>query len=246
MLEPRAVGQGYVIVAPRRVEGGYLAVKRVVDLLVSGTALLMLSPLFVAVAAAIKLDTRGPVLFRQERIGARRVREDGVVRWEPVPFTFFKFRTMNPDASSALHQSYIAAYINGDSSKMAEAAGAAAGTNTYKLVNDPRVTRVGRMLRKLSIDELPQLWNVFRGDMSLVGPRPAIGYEVEMYKEHHYGRLAAKPGITGLWQVSGRAEIGFEEMVELDCEYIEKRSLRYDLALLLRTIPVVLSTRGAG
>jgi len=108
------------------------------------------------------------------------------------------------------------------------------------------VTRVGRILRRLSIDELPQLWNVLRGDMSLVGPRPAIGYEVAMYKGRHYSRLAAKPGITGLWQVSGRSHIGFEEMVELDRQYIERRSLLVDLALLARTIPVVLSMKGAG
>jgi lipopolysaccharide/colanic/teichoic acid biosynthesis glycosyltransferase len=129
---------------------------------------------------------------------------------------------------------------------MREAAGEAGSADTYKLVNDPRVTRVGRVLRRLSIDELPQLWNVVRGDMSLVGPRPAIGYEVEMYEPHHFRRLAAKPGITGLWQVSGRSHIGFEEMVEIDCEYIARRSLLMDLALLFRTLPVVLSMRGAG
>lgn len=227
-------------------DDGYHRLKRGLDLMLASTALAVLSPLLAAVAAAIKLDSRGPVLFCQERVGARRVRDGDGVRWEPVSFVFYKFRTMTSGASQELHQSYIEAYINGDAEKMAETAGSAAGGDTFKLVNDPRVTRVGRVLRRLSIDELPQLWNVVRGDMSLVGPRPAIEYEVAMYENRHYRRLAALPGITGLWQVSGRSSIGFEEMVELDCEYIRKQSLRFDLSLLWRTIPAVLSTRGAG
>jgi lipopolysaccharide/colanic/teichoic acid biosynthesis glycosyltransferase len=246
MLEPRVTANAKIDLPVARTDGGYFFFKRAFDVIASWLALGLLSPLFVVVAVAIKLDSRGPVLFRQERIGARRLRERDGTRWEPVAFVFYKFRTMHNGSSSDLHEEYIAAYIDGDTSRMAEAAGSAAGDQTYKLVNDPRVTSVGRVLRKLSIDELPQLWNVARGDMSLVGPRPAIAYEVAMYKERHHRRLAAQPGITGLWQVSGRSHIGFEEMVDLDCEYIEKRSLLYDLKLLCRTIPVVLSTKGAG
>jgi lipopolysaccharide/colanic/teichoic acid biosynthesis glycosyltransferase len=226
--------------------GAYHSIKRVIDLLVGSLMLVLTSPVLLIAAVAIKLDTPGPVIYRQERVGVRRVTRDGERRWEAEPFTFYKFRTMVTGASSGLHERYIAAYISGDDAEMREAAGSAGSIDTYKLVNDPRVTRVGRVLRRLSIDELPQLWNVVRGDMSLVGPRPAIGYEVEMYAPRHFRRLAAKPGITGLWQVSGRSHIGFEEMVEIDCEYIGRRSLLMDLALLVRTLPVVLSMRGAG
>jgi len=246
VLDARVRSDAEAELSTSAADGGYHVVKRIIDITASAVALVVLLPLFVVVAVAIKIDSDGPVLFRQERIGARRVRHGDGNRWEAVSFTFYKFRTMASDASSTLHERYIAAYINGDAAEMVETAGSAGAAETYKLVNDPRVTRVGRVLRRLSIDELPQLWNVLKGDMSLVGPRPAIGYEVAMYKGRHYRRLAAKPGITGLWQVSGRSRIGFEEMVDLDCKYIERRSLLVDLALLARTIPVVMSMKGAG
>ena len=246
-LDARVWEAAQVEMSNTSADGWYHVVKRASDVILSSVALVVLSPLFAVVAGAIKTGSRGTVLFRQERIGAKRVRHpDGHRQWEMAPFTFYKFRTMVPNASSDIHERYIAAYINGDPTTIQQAAGPAGDSETYKLVNDPRVTRVGRVLRRLSIDELPQLWNVLRGDMSLVGPRPAIGYEVALYAGRHYDRLAAKPGITGLWQVSGRSQIGFEEMVELDRQYIERRSLLVDLALLARTIPVVLSMKGAG
>lgn len=246
MLDVRVRHDALEALSSESADGGYHVVKRVFDTVVSSAILIVLSPLLAAVAVAVKADSRGPVIFQQERIGVRRVRREGTWHWEAETFTFFKFRTMVDGSSSTLHEQYIAAYIHGDISEMHQAAGEAGSPETYKLVNDPRVTRVGRLLRRLSIDELPQLWNVIRGDMSMVGPRPAIPYEVAMYERRHFRRLAAKPGITGLWQVSGRSHIGFEEMVELDCEYIRRRSFLNDISILVRTVRVVLSMEGAG
>ena len=224
----------------------YRVPKRLFDLVGAATLLVLLTPFLALIALAIMLESRGPVIFRQERLGGRRVKSAHGWQWRLEPFTFYKFRTMAQDATPNLHREYMAGYINGDEGAMAKAASGAKDENSYKLIRDPRVTRVGRALRKLSLDELPQLMNVLKGEMSLVGPRPPIPYEVEMYSGEHFRRFEAIPGITGLWQVSGRAEIGFEDMVRLDVDYIQRRSFWLDLQILLLTVPAVISRRGAG
>ena len=218
----------------------YLVTKRVLDIIIAAVALILLLPLFVLIAIAIKINSAGPVLFRQKRVqGNQDPREPHP---EEHVFDFMKFRSMYTNADSALHRQYIGEYINGNHQ------GTNNGTHrrpVYKMKRDPRITRVGRFLRRTSLDELPQLVNVLRGDMSLVGPRPALPYEVQQYSSHHRRRLIPKAGLTGLWQVSGRTCLTFEEMVELDVEYASKRSLRLDLRILLKTLPAVLSGDGA-
>ncbi len=234
------------IAAPAGQVLDYGTVKRVFDVVGAVTLLVLLAPLLAVVAVVVKLDSPGPVIFRQRRVGSRRVRTDDGYRWEIRVFDFYKFRTMTSGADQSLHRRYISAYIAGDHGALADAAEGARGEGTYKLTRDPRVTPAGRMLRKFSLDELPQLWNVVKGDMSLVGPRPPIVYEVELYEDRHLRRFGTPVGLTGLWQVKGRADVGFEEMVKLDLEYIESRSLLMDLRILLLTIPAVLSRKGAG
>jgi lipopolysaccharide/colanic/teichoic acid biosynthesis glycosyltransferase len=200
------------------------------DVAVSLIALVALSPLLALCALVIRLDSAGPILFRQERVGERGKR-----------FIMLKFRSMRIDCDQEAHRHYAAAFIRGHTEQRDGADG-----SLYKLLGDPRITRVGGWMRRASVDELPQLWNVLCGEMSLVGPRPPIPYELEHYRREHLGRLAVKPGITGLWQVSGRSKTTFERMVEIDLEYIRRPSLRGDLQILLRTVPVVLCARDAG
>jgi exopolysaccharide biosynthesis polyprenyl glycosylphosphotransferase len=200
-------------------------VKRTMDILVASFALALLSPLWLVIALLIKLDSKGSVFYKQERVGM-----DGRI------FLFLKFRTMQSDADDAAHRDYQRNYIAG----RAETNLGDDKRPVYKLRTDPRVTRIGRVLRRLSLDELPQLLNVLRGDMSVVGPRPPITYEVEAYELWHRKRLDMKPGLTGLWQVSGRNRLSFEEMVRLDLFYIENWSLLLDLKIILRTLPVML------
>jgi lipopolysaccharide/colanic/teichoic acid biosynthesis glycosyltransferase len=205
------------------------AAKRTLDVAGSTALLMALGPVFLCVAAAVKLTSRGPVFFRQQRVG-----EAG------QPFTMFKFRTMQVNADPRIHQEYVEKFIK---SNHAAAAGNGA---VFKLVNDPRVTLVGDFLRRSSLDELPQFWNVLRGDMSLVGPRPPLPYEVAQYKQWHRRRvLEAKPGITGLWQVTGRSRTTFDEMVRLDLRYARSHSVWTDLNILLATPKAVLSGKGA-
>jgi lipopolysaccharide/colanic/teichoic acid biosynthesis glycosyltransferase len=207
----------------------YRASKRLFDLVVASLLVLVLSPVFLVCAFLVWRGSPGPILFRQPRVGVQG-RE----------FTFLKFRSMRVDADPTLHREYVAKFINGEAEQQTTEKG-----SMFKLVEDPRVTRSGSFLRRTSLDELPQLFNVVRGNMSLVGPRPPIPYELEHYRPEHYRRLAAKPGITGLWQVSGRSHTTFEEMIALDLEYIRSASLLTDLRLLIRTIPVVLNQHGA-
>jgi lipopolysaccharide/colanic/teichoic acid biosynthesis glycosyltransferase len=202
---------------------------RVVDVVVATAALILLSPLLAIIALLIKLESPGPVVFRQRRLGR------GV-----QPFTVNKFRTMKQGASHDVHKEFVLSLIAGAAPPATED-----GTPRFKLKGDDRITRVGHFLRRSSLDELPQLWNVVRGDMSLVGPRPPISYEVERYPAHWFRRFEVKPGVTGLWQVSGRCELTHEQMIELDVEYVQRRSLRLNLWILLRTIPAVLTSRGA-
>ena len=202
------------------------AVKRAID--ISGSLLLILfsAPLLLLIALAVKVSSSGPVLFRQTRIG-RNGR----------PFTFLKFRSMRDGNDSCVHQEFVTRLIKGELDP--------AATN-FKIVRDPRVTSIGRFLRKTSLDELPQLFNVVLGDMSLVGPRPPIRYEFECYKIWHRQRLSdVRPGITGLWQVKGRSRVGFDDMVRLDLHYARTWSLWLDLTILLSTPRAVVSGEGA-
>ena len=190
------------------------------DRLVAGLGLLLLAPFFALLAILIKLESPGPVLFSQTRIGLGG-----------SPFKCWKLRSMYIDAEQRKQELLQHNEMDG-------------GT-TFKMKRDPRITRVGRFIRKASIDELPQLWNVFVGDMSLVGPRPPVPSEVALYTARERLRLFVKPGITCIWQVSGRSDIPFPEQVLLDIEYMKKRSLWMDIKLLLRTLPAVLLARGA-
>ena len=208
---------------------GARILKRTFDLIFAALAILVLLPLWLLIALLIKLDSKGPVFYTQERVGM-----DGRL------FLLYKFRTMQANADAELHREYQRAFIAG----RAEANLGNETKPTYKLLADPRITRIGKLLRRTSLDEVPQLLNVMSGDMSLVGPRPPIPYEVEAYELWHRKRLDMKPGLTGLWQVSGRNRLPFEEMVRLDLFYIENWSLLLDLKIILRTGFVMLAGEG--
>lgn len=212
--------------------------KRALDVLLIGLSTLFLLPLFLTIALLIKIDSPGPIFYRQQRVGAKRTIRNGIVTWERVNFSIFKFRSMFTDTDDAIHQEHVRAWINGELDD--DESGAAA-----KVKNDPRITRMGHFIRKTSLDELPQLINVALGEMSLVGPRPVPEYEVAQYRQEDFVRLEALPGLTGLWQVMGRGNVSFEEMMELDTEYIQTRSFWNDISIILRTIPAVLSGSGA-
>jgi lipopolysaccharide/colanic/teichoic acid biosynthesis glycosyltransferase len=197
-----------------------------VDIAVAAGLLLIVAPFFVLIAAAVRLDSSGPVFFRQTRVGLHGKK-----------FTMLKFRSMENDAASDPHHRYVA--------MLARERPSAANGRLLKLTGDERVTRVGAMLRKTSVDELPQLLNVLAGHMSLVGPRPAMVYELELYRPEHFERLSVPPGITGLWQVSGRSRLGFNEMLDLDLEYVRRRGLAFDLWLLARTPLAILRAQTA-
>ncbi len=224
----------------------YFFAKRVMDLAIVALSMIFLLPLLAFIALLIKWDSPGPAIFRQERVTARRRVRNGQVYWEEVPFTIFKFRTMRADAKSTIHRQFIEAYIAGDEKRMAELQSAQQAEDAkYKLVQDPRVTRIGSFLRKTSLDELPQFWNVLKGDMSLVGPRPPIPYEVELYLYHHHDRLRTVPGISGWWQVRGRSATSFEEMVRMDVEYIRDQSLWLDIKIIFMTVTAAIKGKGA-
>jgi len=201
--------------------------KRLLDVLVASVCLVLVSPLLAAVALIVRATSPGPVLFRQPRVGLGRRH-----------FVLYKFRTMYDGNSSDAHRAYVSKLLIDDH----PAAGGQDGL--YKLEDDPRITPVGRLLRRTSIDELPQLINVLQGDMSLVGPRPVLPWEAELIGAAHARRFLAIPGITGLWQVSGRNALTMRQGFDLDLEYLRKQGLLFDLAILLKTIPVVLSARG--
>ena len=203
------------------------ALKRGLDLSISVLALLLLSPLFAVLAVAVKFSSRGPALFRQTRLGHYG-----------KPFSFLKFRSMYTNSGSAVHEQYVAKFIAGERAE--------SRNGIFKITDDPRVTPVGRILRRTSLDELPQLWNVLWGEMSLVGPRPPLSYEFERYACWHRRRvLEVKPGMTGLWQVQGRSGTSFDEMVRLDLRYARRQSLWLDLKILWQTPGVMLSGKGA-
>ncbi len=209
-----------------------LLTKRLVDLGGSAITLLVCSPLFALIAVAVKLTSKGPILYRQVRIGRYGRR-----------FTFLKFRSMYVNSDARIHEEFVRSLIRGENGAGATAG---AGPTVFKLRDDPRVTPLGRFLRKTSLDELPQLFNVLKGEMSLVGPRPPIPYELKNYDPWHRRRLLeAKPGVTGLWQVSGRSRTTFDEMVRLDLRYAKGWSLWLDLCILAQTPWAVLSAEGA-
>ena len=209
-----------------------LLVKRGMDLFGSLLGLAFFSPVFFVIAALIKLTSKGPVFFRQERVGQFGKR-----------FVFLKFRSMLANSDPAIHQAYVASLIEAGKGKKEADTGK---PKVFKIQNDPRITSIGRFIRKTSLDELPQLINVLRGDMSLVGPRPPIPYEVEKYEIWHRRRIfEVKPGITGLWQVEGRSRTTFDEMVRLDLKYVQEWSVWMDIKILIRTPLAVLTTKGA-
>lgn len=205
----------------------YRTAKRAFDIVGAAALLIALAPLIAICALAVRRSSPGPIIFRQDRVGER-----GKI------FVFLKFRSMYVASDTAPHREYAAAFIKGQAQQQS-------AVPLFKLGNDRRITPVGHWLRRTSLDELPQLWNVLRGEMSLVGPRPPIPYELEHYGPEQIQRLAVKPGLTGLWQVSGRSRTTFEQMVALDLEYIRRQSFGLDLLILLRTIPTVIASRDA-
>jgi lipopolysaccharide/colanic/teichoic acid biosynthesis glycosyltransferase len=210
----------------------FTAAKRAIDVTGSALGLLICAPLFLIIASAIKLSSKGPVLFRQQRVG-----QFG------APFVFLKFRSMCVDNDCGIHRDYVRALIRGRAERKSTGDN---GQGVYKLAKDPRVTRIGALLRRTSLDELPQLYNVLKGEMSLVGPRPAIPYEVEAYELWHRRRvLEAKPGLTGLWQVKGRSRVTFDDMVRLDVRYAMTRSLWLDIKIMMGTPRAVILGEGA-
>jgi len=220
------------LISPRgsNIEGLNFILKRTFDVAVGSLILGLLSPVLLLAALAVWTFDGGPVLFRQQRVGLRG-----------NSFEMLKFRTMRVAAADASHREYVKRWIQDGSASGGEGG---AGTQVFKLTRDDRITGIGRVLRRFSIDEFPQLVNVIRGEMSLIGPRPALPYEIESYKPWHLRRLDGAPGITGLWQVSGRNQLSFDEMVRLDVEYLQEWSLGRDLRILMRTLPAML--RGGG
>lgn len=207
------------------------ALKRSLDIFGALVGLLVLSPLMLIIMALIKLTSPGPTIFRQVRLGK-----------DFVPFTFYKFRSMHTGADDRVHRDYLKNLINGNDDAVNQEA---TGEAVYKIKSDSRITRIGRFIRKTSIDELPQLFNVLKGEMSLVGPRPPIPYEAESYQPWHLRRiLEVKPGLTGLWQVEGRSKTTFDEMVRMDLSYSREWSVLLDMKLIFRTVRVVVDCRG--
>ncbi len=210
------------------INANYLRAKRGIDI----TFTLLLAPFLLLVglivALCIKLDSKGPIFFRQKRLG-----QNG------VEFEMLKFRSMYVDSDQKAHHEKILLYMNGH--KLSDDQ---SGKLAYKNVGDSRITRVGRFIRKTSLDEIPQFWNVLRGQMSLVGPRPPLAYEVALYGPYEWLRLAGKPGLTGTWQVYGRSRVTFQEMIDMDVSYLEQQSLWLDIKLILLTVPVMLFARG--
>jgi lipopolysaccharide/colanic/teichoic acid biosynthesis glycosyltransferase len=200
------------------------AVKRAFDIAASLAALFVLSPLLVLIAVAVKLDSRGPVLFRQQRLGK-----------DLRTFNMWKFRSMRHEAGDELHREAVR--------RTAESHRREIGT--FKSLDDPRVTRFGRFIRAWNLDELPNLVNILRGEMSVVGPRPALDYELPYYKDWYYRRFAVKPGLTGLWQVKRADAEDFDEMIRMDVEYVEEMGFWLDLRLILTTVPSIIRERGA-
>jgi len=217
---------------PTKSHSFQIALKRVMDILGSLVGLILFSPLMLLTAIAIKITSAGPIIFKQFRFGKKGIH-----------FSFYKFRSMYSDVDDQIHREYVTNLIKGDLEKINQGD---EETPLYKMKSDPRVTPVGQIIRKTSIDEIPQFLNVLKGEMSLVGPRPPIPYEVEKYEPWHLRRiLEVKPGITGLWQVDGRSITSFDDMVRLDLRYVQNWSLWLDIKILLKTVKVFVHPKGA-
>jgi lipopolysaccharide/colanic/teichoic acid biosynthesis glycosyltransferase len=212
------------------IDPGYLRAKRLLDIVLTLLLLLPICIVIVIVAMLIRLDSPGPIFYRQKRVGLCG-----------TEFSIFKFRSMYVNSDNSVHRNAVVKYMNGQEMNVGTAA---AIKFKFKLSDDPRVTRVGRFIRKTSIDELPQFFNVLRGEMTLVGPRPPLPYEVEYYTPFHWLRLSGKPGLTGIWQVHGRSRVNFQSMVEMDIEYLQHQSFWEDLKLIALTVPVMIYGRG--
>lgn len=217
----------------------YFIAKRLTDVVLASILLVALSPVLLLIAILIKLDSPGSVIFVHRRAGCRRKTLNGKTIWEVQPFPFYKFRSMVQNADESLHKAHIQSYLK------AKADESGSSQHEQKVTNDPRVTRIGRIIRKTSLDELPQLVNVLRGEMSLVGPRPIPMYEFAEYQVTHYERMMTWPGMTGLWQVSGRALTTFDQQMNLDIRYVHDQSWWMDMKILFLTIPTILSGKGA-
>jgi len=212
------------------IDPGYLRAKRLLDLVLTLLLLIPICIVIVIFAVLIRLDSSGPIFYRQKRVGLRG-----------AEFSIFKFRSMYVNSDDSVHRDAVVKYMNGQEMNGGTAA---AIKFQFKLSDDPRVTRVGRFIRKASIDELPQFFNILRGEMTLVGPRPPLPYEVEYYTPFHWLRLSGKPGLTGIWQVHGRSRVDFQSMVEMDIEYLQHQSFWEDLKLIALTVPVMIQGRG--
>ena len=211
--------------APERAAPWERFVRRAADILIAGAALLLLSPLMAVIAVVIRSTSSGPALFTQRRVGLRQ-----------QPFSFYKFRTMREGGDDSALRELIARELRGEDTSSA---------GSWKLTDDGRITWVGSLLRRTSLDELPQLINVLRGDMTLVGPRPCLEWEAEMFPSEFHERFAVRPGLTGLWQVSGRSTVGTLDMLRLDVDYVRHRTLYSDFAILARTVPSLVRGDGA-
>lgn len=222
----------------------YYFIKRVFDILVAGSLLVFFLPIMAVISILIYLYSPGPIFFKQERVGVRRIRRGSAFYWQRENFTLYKFRTMKVNGDESVHKAYVQALIQNDQHTVKMIQGEK--SQVRKLTNDPRIILPGKYLRKFSLDELPQFWNVLRGDMSMIGPRPALPYEVEVYKPWHLQRLEAQPGISGLQQVTSRCTEDFDEQVKFDLEYIKQPSLWLDMKIALKTPLMILSTKGAG
>jgi lipopolysaccharide/colanic/teichoic acid biosynthesis glycosyltransferase len=212
------------------IDPGYLRAKRLLDIVLTLLLLIPVCIVIVIVAVLIRLDSPGPIFYRQKRMGLRG-----------AEFSIFKFRSMYVNSDDSIHRNAVVKYMNGQEMNVGTAT---AVKFQFKLSDDPRVTRVGRFIRKTSIDELPQFFNVLRGEMTLVGPRPPLSYEVEYYTPYQWLRLSGKPGLTGIWQVYGRSRVGFQNMVDMDIEYLLHQSFWEDLKLIALTVPVMIQGRG--
>ena len=210
---------------PIAIDPGYVRVKRLLDIVVTLLLLPFISIVMLLVAVAIRLDSPGPVLFRQKRVGLNG-----------DEFELLKFRSMYHNSDDGFHRKVIEKYLANEALNN--------GATAYKKLDDPRITRVGKFIRKTSLDELPQFFNVLRGEMSLVGPRPPLRYEVDQYSPHDKLRLCGKPGLTGIWQVYARSQVPFAEMVALDIAYLQRQSFWLDLKLIVLTVPVMVLGRG--
>jgi lipopolysaccharide/colanic/teichoic acid biosynthesis glycosyltransferase len=216
----------------------YLIAKRLVDIAVTPFLIFAAAPVMCLAAILIMCDSEGPAIFVQQRVGARYHWKRGRIVWRTCRFNCYKLRTMRSDADESIHRNYLERFRRGCIESGPE-------NSPFKLSRDSRITRIGQLLRKTSLDELPQLWNVIKGDMSLVGPRPVPVYEVEMYGQDDYMRLSARPGITGMWQVYGRSRVTFDQMVRMDSQYVQQSSILLDFRLLVLTLKAVVSSKGA-